>query len=114
MAKPPGAPQCDTSSKSDALYYIDNVGGAISANFNLTTVTLRPFCAPQKTTLWVDSAAAAIVLVDEDDITHTITVPAGAPLVLTRPFRQITDSGSGDVNVIFEWFDPGASVPRNP
>ncbi len=111
MAKP--APRCDTGDKSDAMYHIDNVGTAISGNLDMTAISGKPKWSPQKTTLWVDSTPAAIVLVDEGGTSFTITVPAG-PVVITRPIKQITDSGTGDVNAIFEWFDPHGLTDWNP
>lgn len=115
MASVP-APRCNTQNKSDAMYVITDAGATVTANFNLTTIAGKPKWAPQKTTLWVDGATPAdadIVLVDENNITHIITVPAGIVLVLARPFKQITETGTEDVNVIFEWFDPGGSLDWN-
>lgn len=113
MAKP--APRCDSTDRADAMHHIDNVGGAISANLNLTTISGKPQFGPQKTTLWVDAAGAdsAIVLVDEDAVSFTITIAPGMVIVLNRPFKQVTDSGTGDVNAIFEWFDPQGSTDWN-
>lgn len=106
------APACDTSSKSDAMHYVDNAGAA-SADLDLTTIATMPCWGAQKTTLWVDSAQAAIVLQDEDGKQHTIQVAAGIPIVLTRPIVAIIDSGTGDVNALFEWFDPNGSTDWN-
>ena len=106
------APSCDTSGKSDAMHYLANAG-SISADLNLTTISGKYPFAPQKTTMWVDSTPAAIVLVDEDGTSFTITVGTG-PVVISRPIKQLTDTGSGAVNVIFEWFDPMATCFRNP
>jgi hypothetical protein len=106
------APKCDTSEASCAMHYVDNAGGA-SADLDLTTIATCPKWAPQKTTLWVDTTLAVIVLVDEDNKSHTISVSAGVPIVLTRPIRKITDTGTGDVNALFEWFDPNGSNDWN-
>lgn len=106
------APQCDTDSKSDAIDHYDNIG-AINANLNLCQISGKPPWSPQKTTMWVDSTPAAVVLVDEDGVSLTITVGIG-PTVITRPIKQVTDSGTGDVNVIFEWWDPHGVPERNP
>ncbi len=107
------APECSTESKSDAWDVYTNMGGAISANLNLCAISGKPPWAPQKTTLWVGSTPAAIVLVDEDGVSNTVTVGTG-PIVITRPIKQVTDSGTGDVNVIFEWWDPHGVPERNP
>ena len=114
MAVP--APRCNLSRASDAMHVITDVGASISADLNLTTIAGKPKWGPQRTTLWNDTAAAVnVVLVDENSITHTISVPvAGScPLVLTRPFKTLVDTGSGDVNVCFEWFDKGGSLDWN-
>lgn len=110
MAKP--APRCDTNNKSDAMFYQANVAG-LGADPDLTRMSGYPKWAPQKTTLWVDSAGAAIALIDEDDVTHTIDVPPGTTIVLTRPIKSIDESASGDVNALFEWFDPQGSPDWN-
>jgi len=106
------APRADTGSASDALYIQDNAGG-LSGDLDLQGITQRPQMCPQKTQLWVDSAIASIVLVDEKGLSHTIAVAPGTPIVLTRPMKTITHSGTGDVNCAFEWFDIG-SCPINP
>jgi hypothetical protein len=113
MAKP--APRCNTNNKSDAMHHLNNVGTAISANLNLTSISGKPRWAPQKTTIWADAADQTIVLIDEKDVTHTITAPStGNPVVITRPMKTLVDSGSTDVNVIFDWFDPNGSLEWNP
>ena len=107
------APACDTSSKSDAMHYVDNAGAA-SADLDLTTIATMPRWGAQKTTLWNDTAApTAIVLQDEDGKQHTLSVAPGIPIVLTRPIVAIIDSGTGDVNALFEWFDPNGSTDWN-
>lgn len=118
MAKP--ATRCDTSDKSDALHVITNAGATLPllALLDLTAISGKPKWSPQKTTLYVDGAPpvdGVIVLVDEKGVSHTIPVPFGAPLVLTRPFRQVSGAtaGSTDVNAIFEWFDPTGSTEWN-
>lgn len=107
------APECNTSDKSDAWHYVDNAGAA-SADLNLTTIATCPKWSPQKATFWVDSALAVIVLVDEDGKSITLSVSVGVPLVFSRPIQKITDSGTGDVNALFEWFDPNGSNDWNP
>lgn len=103
------APPCDTSQKSDAWHYVDNAGGA-SADLDLTNMGAGyPRFPPQKTTLWVDSAGASIVLQDEDGHQVTLPIPPGSPFVFSRPVSFIIDSGTGDVNALFEWFDPVGS-----
>jgi hypothetical protein len=97
------------------MHYLADAS-SISANLNLTTISGKPRWAPQKTTLWVGGASPAeadIVLVDEKDVSFTITVPVGMTLVLTRPFKQLTDTGTEAVSVIFEWFDHGGSTAWN-
>lgn len=94
------------------MYYQANAGG-LSSDLNLTTISGYPKWAPQKTTLWVDSTGAAIALVDEDDVTHTIDVPPNVTIVLTRPIKSIDESASGDVNALFEWHDPQGSTDWN-
>ena len=113
MASKP-APRADVWKKSDAMHHLNNAGTAISADLNLTTITAKPKWAPQKTTIWADAAAQTIALVDEDNVTHTITPPStGNPIVITRPIKTLLESGTLDVNVIFEWFDPQGSTEWN-
>lgn len=109
MAYP--SPQCDTTAKSDAMHYIDDAS-AVAANVDLTAISGKPFCPPQKTTLWSSTGTLAAVLVDEDGATFTINVGI-SPVVISRPVKQLTKSGSGAVRLIFEWFDPNSSVPKN-
>lgn len=112
MAVP--APRCDTGDKSDAMYVVTDVAGTLSANLDLTAISGKPQWAPQKATIWNDTAApVAFVAIDESGTTHTVSVPINAPIVLTRPFRTLVDSGAGDCNVIFEWFDPCGSNAWN-
>ncbi len=106
------APRCKTNDRSDAMHNIDNIGGALSADLNLRSISGKPKWGPQKTSLWVDATPAAVVLIDEDNVTYTITVST-VPLVITRPMKTLVDSGSGDVNVCFEWFDPQGSTEWN-
>ena len=107
------APQCDTSAKSDAWHYVDDAGGTLAADLDLTAITTCPKWAPQKSTFWVDSALAVIVVVDEDGKSVPLSVSAGVPLVFTRPIKTITDAGTGNVNALFEWFDPNGSTDWN-
>jgi hypothetical protein len=114
MARQLSAPQCDTSCKADAMQVYTDVS-ALSADPDLTALSKKPKFGPQKTTLTnAEAAAASIVLVDEDSITHTISVPPGGVMVLTRPFISIDESASGNIDVVFEWFDPAGSNDWNP
>lgn len=108
------ADQVHTDSTSQCMHYIDNVGGAIAADFDLTTISGCPRWGAQKTTLWTDQATAqAIVLQDEDDKQFTISVAPGIPIIFTRPIVGIIDSGTQDVNALFEWFDPNGRTEWN-
>lgn len=87
---------------------------SIGANLNLTTISGKPKWAPQKTTLWINTGTDAdIVLVDEKGVSFTITVPISVVIVLTRPFKQLTFTGTEAVSVVFEWFDRGGSTEWN-
>lgn len=107
-AKP--APRADVWKKSDAMQVYTDVS-ALSADPDLTALSGKPKWAPQKTTIWA-AAALTIVLVDEDNVTHSILVST-VPIVITRPIKTIDESASGAVNVIFEWFDPQGSTDWN-
>ncbi len=109
------APRGNLDSVSDAAFSISNAGGAISANFDLTAMSGYPQYGAQRTQLWVDPAGSGtgtIVLLDENGITHTLIV--ASYLELRIPIVTIVDSGSGNVNAMFEWFDgPGGSTYWN-
>lgn len=95
------------------MHYLANAG-SISENLNLTTISGKPKWAPQKTTLWINTGTDEdIVLVDEKDVSFTITVPIGVVIVLTRPFKQLTNTGTEAVSVVFEWYDRGGSTAWN-
>lgn len=111
--RPIPAPRCNTNNKSDAAFYQANAAG-LSSDPDLRAMSGFPAWAAQKTSLWVDSAGAAIALIDEDDTTLTLDIPPGVVVVLTRPIKSIDESASGDVNALFEWFDPNGSPHWNP
>jgi hypothetical protein len=98
------------------MHYVASASG-ISADLSLTSISGKPKWAPQKTTLWVPgddpTNELAVVLVDEKGVTFTITVPLGFAIVLTRPFKQLTKTGSGAASAIFEWFEGGGSTAWN-
>lgn len=111
MAKP--APRCDTADRADAMQVYTDVS-ALNADPDLTALSGKPKFGPQKTTLSnAEVGAASIVLVDEDSVTHTISVPPGGVIVLNRPFISIDESASGNIDVVFEWYDPHGSSDWN-
>ena len=104
LRTPIPAPRCDTAEPSVAMLVIPDVA-ALSADPDLAQQDTYPAWCPQKLTLTA-ATALTIVVIDEDDVTHSIIVPAASPLVITRPIRTIDESASGAVQVIAEWFDP--------
>lgn len=95
------------------MHYLADAS-TINADLNLRSISKKPKWGPQKTTLWINTGTDAdIVLVDENDVSFTITVPAGVVIVLTRPFKQLTNIGTEAVSVVFEWFDRGGSTEWN-
>jgi hypothetical protein len=116
MANKP-APKPDLTRPSDAFHVIASASG-MAADTDLRTVTKMPKHAPQTVTFIGTTAAADIVFLQEDlqkgtDISKTVSVPANAVIVLTRPIKTIVKSGSGAVQILCEWW-VGDSAEWNP
>jgi hypothetical protein len=94
------------------------VAGISGDEEDLRIVTKMPKHAPQMVTFIGTTAAADVVFQQEDvqkatDISTTISIPANAVVVVTRPIKALVKSGSGAIQVICEWWT-GDSQEWNP
>jgi hypothetical protein len=106
-------PKVDLSRPSDAMHVVASIAGIATDTLDLRAVSGKPRFCPQKVYLSGATALTAIVT-DEDDVSHTIVVPANnVPLVLTRPIKTLVKAGSGAVQVIAEYWEPPSSQARN-
>lgn len=80
---------------------------ALAGNLDLAQQAERPAFCPQRLTLTA-AAPLNLNLIDESGFAHLIIVPA-AGCVINRPIRTIVKAGSGAVQVIAEWWDPGTT-----
>lgn len=113
MARYLPTPKVSLDRPSDAMHVVASIAGISGDTLDLRAVSGKPRHCPQKVTLSGATALTAIIT-DEDDVSHTIIVPASnAPLVPTRPIKTLVKSGSGAVQVIAEYWEPPSSQARN-
>jgi hypothetical protein len=108
------APKCDLSRPSDYIVRIASIAGISGSTEDLRAQSGKPRQCPQLVTLIGTTAAADAVMTTEDDESLTISVPANAVLVLTRPIKTLVKSGSGAVQVVCEyWKSNNADLKDN-
>lgn len=112
MARYDLSPKLDMSKPSDAIYRVASIAGISGSTEDLRAVSGKPKFCPQMVTLIGTTAAADAVMTTEDDEALTISVPANAVIVLTRPIKTLVKSGSGAVQVLAEYWC-GTNLQRN-
>jgi len=104
MARYEVAPKMDLGRPSDAIGRIASIAGISGTTEDLRAQSGKPKFCPQMVQLIGTTAAADAVMTTEDDESLTVSVPANAVVVLTRPIKTLVKSGSGAVQVVCEWW----------
>jgi hypothetical protein len=109
MAQP--APKVRTNRAADASLTL----AASQAGLDLTNRSTKPPFAPQRLLLVNQTAAAitaGVTLVDEENVSHSVTVPAGTPFPWDGlPIKTLTTPASVITHAF--WWERG-ELPRQP
>ena len=104
MARYDLAPKVDLSRPSDFIVRIASIAGISGSTEDLRAQSGKPMHCPQMTTLIGTTAAADAIMTTEDGESLTVNVPAAGVIVLTRPIKILTKSGSGAIQVVCEYW----------
>lgn len=105
-------PKVDLSRPSDGMHIVASIAGITGDTLDLRAVSGKPRFCPQRVQFQAATALVA-VFTDEDDVSHTLTVPAGPPITINRPVKTLVKAGSGAVQVIAEYWEPPSAQARN-
>jgi hypothetical protein len=103
------APKPNLTRPSDAMHRVASVTG-MSADLDLTAISGLPRHAAQLLTLIGGAATADVVMTPEKSsggANITISVPANTVVLVQHPIKALIKSGSGAVQVVAEWWNPG-------